>query len=77
MGDGAGFFYFENKQAILGGIVDAVLDGYGRRSIFALANWEDPAFTVSMPRLKSNGIFIVGKRILLPPYEKIKVTGPV
>ena len=39
------YSHFENIQAILDGIVDVVLDGYAKRSIFALANWDDPEFT--------------------------------
>lgn len=39
------YSHFENKQAILDSLVEIVLDGYAKHSIFALANWEDPNFT--------------------------------
>lgn len=39
------YSHFENKQAILDTIVNDVLEQYAKHSIFALADWNDPAFT--------------------------------
>lgn len=39
------YSHFENKQAILDTIVREVLEQYEKHSIFALADWDDPAFT--------------------------------
>ena len=39
------YSHFESKQAILDALVKEVLEQYEERSIFALTDWEDPAFT--------------------------------
>ena len=39
------YSHYANKQEILDSVVEMVLDGYYKHSIFANANWEDPAFT--------------------------------
>ncbi len=39
------YSHFVNKQEILDTIIDTVLAGYAERSIFALADWDDPDFT--------------------------------
>ena len=39
------YSHFANKQEILDTVVDTVLVRYAEHSIFARANWDDPAFT--------------------------------
>lgn len=39
------YSHFENKQAILDALIQTVLEGYERHSIFASADWDDPDFT--------------------------------
>lgn len=39
------YCHFENKQAILNALIQATMEQYESRSIFANANWADPAFT--------------------------------
>ena len=39
------YSHFESKQAILDAIVKEVLEQYAEHSIFAQADWDDPAFT--------------------------------
>jgi AcrR family transcriptional regulator len=39
------YSHFANKHEILETVVDTVLGGYAKHSIFARANWDDPAFT--------------------------------
>ena len=39
------YSHFESKQAILDALVKEVLEQYAQRSIFALADWDDSAFT--------------------------------
>ena len=39
------YSHFESKQAILDALVKEVLEQYAQRSIFALADWDDPGFT--------------------------------
>ena len=39
------YSHFASKQGILDALVREVLEQYGRHSIFAQADWEDPAFT--------------------------------
>lgn len=39
------YSHFEGKQAILDDIIKTVLEQYGKRSVFANANWDDPEFT--------------------------------
>ena len=39
------YSHFENKQAILVAIVKEVLEQYAEHSIFAMVDWNDPAFT--------------------------------
>lgn len=39
------YSHFENKQAILDALLQTVLEGYEQHSIFAKADWDDPAFT--------------------------------
>ena len=38
------YSHFENKQAILDALLEEVLSQYNGRSLFARANWDDPAF---------------------------------
>lgn len=45
------YSHFENKQAILDSLVEVVLDGYAKHSIFASADWDDPSFTKDKPRM--------------------------
>ena len=39
------YSHFANKQEILDTVIETVLDGYYKNSIFANAKWDDPAFT--------------------------------
>lgn len=39
------YSHFGSKQEILDALVQEVLEEYGNRSIFARADWDDPAFT--------------------------------
>lgn len=39
------YSHFASKQEILDALVQEVLEEYGRHSIFARADWDDPAFT--------------------------------
>ena len=39
------YSHFANKQDILDNVIKSVLGDYAEHSIFACANWDDPAFT--------------------------------
>ena len=39
------YSHFENKQAILDALIQSTLEQYDKHSIFAKADWDDPAFT--------------------------------
>ena len=39
------YSHFENKQAILDALIQITMEEYEKHSIFANADWEDPAFT--------------------------------
>lgn len=39
------YSHFENKQAILGALIQTTMEEYGKHSIFAKADWDDPTFT--------------------------------
>ena len=39
------YSHFENKQAILDALIQPTMEEYGKHSIFAKADWDDPAFT--------------------------------
>ena len=39
------YSHFENKQAILDALIKEVLEQYAEHSIFAMVDWNDPAFT--------------------------------
>ena len=39
------YSHFENKQAILEALIQATIEEYEKHSIFANADWDDPAFT--------------------------------
>ena len=39
------YSHFENKQAILDALIQTTMEEYERHSIFANADWNDPAFT--------------------------------
>lgn len=39
------YSHFANKQEILDTVINTVLAGYAEHSIFARADWDDPAFT--------------------------------
>ena len=39
------YSHFENKQAILDALIQNTLEQYEQHSIFARADWDDPAFT--------------------------------
>ena len=39
------YSHFENKQAILDALIQATIGEYEKHSIFANADWDDPAFT--------------------------------
>ena len=39
------YSHFENKQAILDALIQTTLEQYDKHSIFARADWDDPAFT--------------------------------
>ena len=39
------YSHFDSKQEILDALVQEVLEEYDKRSIFACADWDDPAFT--------------------------------
>lgn len=38
------YSHFENKQAILDALIETTLEQYDKHSIFAKADWDDPAF---------------------------------
>ena len=38
------YSHFENKQAILDALIQPTMEEYGKHSIFAKADWDDPAF---------------------------------
>ncbi len=50
------YSHFENKQAILDTLVEEVLEQYATRSIFALADWEDSAFTKNYQQMTSDDV---------------------
>ncbi|MDO4804457.1 MAG: TetR/AcrR family transcriptional regulator [Lachnospiraceae bacterium] len=39
------YSHFSNKQDVLDTVIATVLEGYNQHSIFANADWDDPAFT--------------------------------
>ncbi len=39
------YSHFENKQSILDALIQTTMEEYGKHSIFAKADWDDPAFT--------------------------------
>ena len=39
------YSHFENKQAILDALIQTTMEEYEKHSIFAKADWDDPAFT--------------------------------
>ena len=39
------YSHFENKQAILDALIQTTIGEYEKHSIFANADWDDPAFT--------------------------------
>ena len=39
------YSHFANKEDILNHVIEMVLGGYGRNSIFSQAGWDDPEFT--------------------------------
>lgn len=45
------YSHFENKQAILDELIRTTLEQYEKHSIFANANWDDPAFTKDFEEL--------------------------
>ena len=45
------YSHFASKQEILDALVQNVLEGYEKHSIFAMADWDDPAFTRDRPDL--------------------------
>lgn len=42
------YSHFESKQAILDALLQETLEQYDRRSLFAGADWDDPAFTAPL-----------------------------
>ena len=50
------YSHFENKQAILDALIETTLEQYERNSIFAKADWEDPAFTKGMENLSPDAV---------------------
>lgn len=50
------YSHFENKQAILDALIETTLEQYERHSIFAKADWEDPAFTKEMENLSPDEV---------------------
>lgn len=50
------YSHFENKQAILDALIETTLEQYERHSIFAKADWEDPAFTKGMENLSPDAV---------------------
>ena len=50
------YSHFENKQAILDALIETTLEQYERHSIFAKADWEDPAFTKGMENLSPDEV---------------------
>ncbi len=47
------YSHFANKQEILDSVVGMVLGSYARHSIFARADWDDPAFTSGKENMTS------------------------
>lgn len=39
------YSHFASKQEILDTLMEQILEGYEKRSLFAKANWDDPAYT--------------------------------
>ena len=50
------YSHFENKQAILDVLIETTLEQYERHSIFAKADWEDPAFAKGMENLSPDAV---------------------
>ena len=50
------YSHFENKQAILDALIETTLEQYERHSIFAKADWEDPAFAKGMENLSPDEV---------------------
>ena len=50
------YSHFENKQAILDALIETTLEQYERHSIFAKADWEDPAFAKGMENLSPDAV---------------------
>ena len=45
------YSHFENKQAILDALIQATMEEYEKHSIFANADWDDPAFTEDQEKM--------------------------
>lgn len=50
------YSHFENKQAILDALIETTLEQYERHSIFAKADWENPAFAKGMENLSPDEV---------------------
>lgn len=50
------YSHFENKQAILDALIETTLEQYERHSIFAKADWENPAFAKGMENLSPDAV---------------------
>ena len=50
------YSHFANKQDILDHVIEMVLDGYYRHTVFAHANWEDPEFTKDKDSMTSGDV---------------------
>ena len=50
------YSHFENKQAILDALIQDTLAQYEQHSIFAKADWENPAFTKNMENLSPDTV---------------------
>ena len=50
------YSHFGSKQDILDQVVETVLDGYAKHSIFAGAHWDDPDFTKDYQDMKAEDV---------------------
>lgn len=48
------YSHFASKQEILDTLMEQILEGYEKRSLFAKANWDDPAYTKNKQDITSD-----------------------
>ena len=66
------YSHFSNKEDILKSVVDTVLAGYSRHSVFAHADWNDPEFTKDKEGMNAEDVAAMIKHhmtyIIRDPY---------